>query len=364
MMEFLIHQINLSNTPVLYKDWEELDQFEYMLWDNEKIVRKYKSIISLNIREDIKMKILILNILRDYGGIYVDSDMKMIEMIDNNVLSREFFINEDAGFEFIGCKKGSEVCDKLIEILKDDKKKIENEIKLENKIYICPKYSTMPVSKSYNYYGHGIVYTWKCKKVTTSAPENIERPKEDVSILIINNKKKYNLENLTLCLKSVIDQECILNIELVYINNNKDDSTYIKQLLSTFERQSRFITVKYYEVIKKMTDEEILKWGYNSCSNNIIIKTHIDRMMIPMRIHTQYNLLKNKNIACVVGKSLNCNIINGKVKVTSENKDCISTIALNKNKLPESYKTDNEIYNILNEECLKLDEGLVLIPSE
>lgn len=103
----IIHQIWIGPKPPpsFMAKWKELNsEYEYILWDNERIKDfKIKNIYLYNLYSDheecwnARSDILRYEILEQYGGVYIDADCMPLRPLENRIVDNEFFtcyINE------------------------------------------------------------------------------------------------------------------------------------------------------------------------------------------------------------------------------------------------------------------------------
>lgn len=109
MIPKIIHQIWIGpkTPPSFMHKWKEMNpDYEYMLWDNESIKRldlingRVMRLYRLDNRDcwNGRSNVLRLEILKKYGGIYIDADCDPQRPLDDELLDNDFFvcyINED-----------------------------------------------------------------------------------------------------------------------------------------------------------------------------------------------------------------------------------------------------------------------------
>jgi len=350
MIPKIIHQlwIGPKQPPTKFMDtWKEKNpDFEYIRWNEEEInERKLKLECThrINEMEEIngKADIIRWEILYEYGGVFIDADSICIESIDDTLMKTESF----AGWEHEKLRKGliatgtmgfppkHPLVKNAIELIKKKCVSVRKTQKrawitvgpgLLTKIYNTGRYKSMTIFPSYyflpihctrqEYKGHGKIYAyqeWGSTKQNYDTMNDIDLPlqftppslEQSISILVssFNTKAKY----LQQCLDSIKHQEGYFNMEIIWINDGSDSlhTSILKRALKTFENNSRFTNVIYYENSENKGIGYTLNKGINMCSHEIIIKMDSDDIMVPNRIHKQYKfMMDNKEIQICGGQ--------------------------------------------------------------
>ena len=344
----IIHQLWIGDKPPPTKmmdTWYNMNpEYEYIRWTESLIKEKgIKFVCNKRILEmeeiNGKADIMRWEILYEYGGIFLDADSFCVKPIDDMLQNCVAF----AGWEQEELRKGliatgtmgfppkHPLCKAAIEWI------ISHCVDIKicggagwqtvgpglitalynnghgKDMTIFPSYMFLPVHcTGKTYMGHGVVYAyqeWGSTKQSYDTMNEIELPKHllppqyNVSILIssYDTKAIYIKE----CLKSIMDQEGMFNMEIVWINDgsNKINTIILKRLLDKFIKDTRFTTLIYDENDGNKGIGYTLNKGINMCTHEIIIKMDSDDTMVKNRIDKQFSLLySNPNIKICGGQ--------------------------------------------------------------
>jgi glycosyltransferase involved in cell wall biosynthesis len=126
----------------------------------------------------------------------------------------------------------------------------------------------------------------------------LKTPKQWVSVLICS----YNTCRVFLreCLDSIKAQNGVFGIEVVWINDGSDaeHTAMVEEELALFKRRSRFCKVVYQRTAKNEGVASALNRGIDLCSHDLIFRMDSDDIMVPNRIKTQLDFMK-QNPECV-----------------------------------------------------------------
>lgn len=340
----IIHQIWIGPNPqptnmmITWKD--KHPDFEYILWNEDEFKKRnmvFRCQKRINEIEEWcgKADIMRVEILYNYGGVYIDADSICIEPI--HILLEKYkafatYENEQTRAGLVangnmGFPKEHQLCRDMITHIYNNKvsykdtnnrawkntgplllTKFLNKNKYDN-FSILPSYYFLPVHPSgTNYFGHGKVYAyqeWGSTKQNyhlmdlIKLPSHFKEPSDKVSILIssLNTKAAYIKD----CLNSIINQNGHIFFEIIWINDGSDEihTKILKQMLDDFENTTRFIKIVYSENDVNKGLGYSLNRGVNLCNNEIILRMDSDDIMFPDRIIKQFNYM-NSNKECVL----------------------------------------------------------------
>jgi GT2 family glycosyltransferase len=349
MIPKIIHQIWIGplEMPInLMNTWKDKHpDFEYILWTETEIInRNLKSLCQKQIHQikeiNGKADILRWEILYQYGGYFVDADSFCIEPFDSTFENNTGF----AGYEneqnrkgivatgTMGFVKNHPLCRDIIKTISNDSLRelincspawysvgpglITRILNTGNykDITIYPSYYFIPIHYTHNSYtGHKRVYAdqhWgtgnNCYSIinTFSVSKVLLKPEEWYSVVITS----YNTNPIYIneCLESIRCQNGYFGIELVWVNDGSDiDNTKLLiERLSIFENKSRFIKCVYIQNSENKGTAKSSNIGINACSNEIIFKMDSDDLMLPNRMITQINFMKENNNAVICGANM------------------------------------------------------------
>jgi len=340
----IIHQIWIGPNPqptnmmITWKD--KHPDFEYILWNEDEFKKRnmvFRCQKRINEIEEWcgKADIMRVEILYNYGGVYIDADSICIEPI--HILLEKYkafatYENEQTRAGLVangnmGFPKEHQLCRDMITHIYNNKvsykdtnnrawkntgplllTKFLNKNKYDN-FSILPSYYFLPVHPSgTNYFGHGKVYAyqeWGSTKQNyhlmdlIKLPSHFKEPSDKVSILIssLNTKAAYIKD----CLNSIINQNGHIFFEIIWINDGSDEihTKILKQMLDDFENTTRFIKIVYSENDVNKGLGYSLNRGVNLSNNEIILRMDSDDIMFPDRIIKQFNYM-NSNKECVL----------------------------------------------------------------
>jgi len=345
----IIHQIWIGPKPMPSKFMEtwkiKNPDYEYICWTEEKIKElkftfKCQKIIDIVDLYHGKADIMRLEILKKYGGIYLDADSICVEPLgdvfinnkafatyENEKMRGDLVANGNMGFvpDYPLCNDAiNYILDTtnlehiltnppwvslgpglLTSLLKTDKYK---------DFVVYPSFTFLPLHfTGEKYEGHKKVYAyqeWGSTKQhyetmnEIKLPDEYEMPNEGVSILIssYNTKHIYVAE----CLESIKNQNGHFGIEVVWINDgsNELNSKLLELELKKFQSNTRFTDVKYIKMEENKGISYCLNTGVDLCSHDIIIKMDSDDIMFPDRIKTQLLFMKEKSDCVMCGSNI------------------------------------------------------------
>ena len=367
MIPKIIHQIWIGpKTPPtkFMNTWKEKNpEFTYIRWNEEEIKTR---LLKLRCKEKIqeieemcgKADILRLEILYEYGGIYIDADSICIEPIDDLLMNTKAF----ASYEHEEIRKGlisngtigfppkHPLIKKALEWIENNDVSQKKTGKrawmtvgptLLTKMYnsglfkdvtIFPSYFFIPIHyTNREYKGHGKVYAyqeWGSSKQNYSIMNNIKLPEQfnnpDFSITILMPFYNGNAIHLKQCIESIKHQEGCFYIDLIVVNDGSNNlSTQIlKKMLDNLQQTSRWINIHYVENETNMGLGYSLNKGVVLSNNEYIFRMDSDDIMITNRIMKQLEFMTINKDECVLcgtqikmfeskdGDNNNFNIIN------------------------------------------------------
>jgi hypothetical protein len=351
MIPKIIHQIWIGPNPAPTKfmnTWKDKNpDFEYIRWNEEEIKKKQHIFSCKNRVNEIEeicgqADIIRWEILYEYGGIYIDADSICIEPIDDILMNTICF----SGWEQEQIRSGliaigtmgfppkHPLLKQMIEWIKNNPVSFRETKKrawltvgptlltnfynsnnaFKKEITIFPSYTFLPIHcTGLEYNGHGKIYAhqeWGSTKKSYSNMNNLflppqflpPPPENSISVLVssYNTKAIYIKE----CLDSIKYQQGYFNIELVWINDGSSElnTKLLKELLSQFEKTTRFIKVVYNENEGNKGLGYSLNKGVNLCNNELIMRMDSDDIMFSNRLQKQIEFM-NINKDCVLSGS-------------------------------------------------------------
>lgn len=394
----IIHQIWIGPHPKptnMLNTWKDKHpDFEYILWDEEEIKKRNIKFICQHRIDEMeewcgKADIMRMEILYNYGGIYIDADSFCIEPIDGLLEKHNAF----AAYENEQVRPGlvangnmafpshHPLCKAAITLIfhnkvsfRDTKRRawmntgpmlLTNLLKASNfnDVNILPSYYFLPLHcTGLRYAGHSKVYAyqeWGSTKQNyhimnkIELPNDFKEPTDWVSVLIssYNTKHSYICE----CLASIRKQNGHFGMEIIWINDGSDElsTKLLEKTLKEYENLMRFTKFVYKKWDKNMGLVYSLNEGILLCSHELIIRFDSDDIMMPNRITNQINFMKN-NPDCVI---CGTNIQFFKVK---DNKKIMTTTTNHQSVLTwEQYKKSKSHW-IANHPTLCLKKSAVL----
>ena len=344
MIPKIIHQlwIGPQTSPIIHmQTWKDKHpQFEYIFWNEIEIERRLltfdcQSKIDNMSEYNGKSDIMRWEILHKYGGYFIDADSICIEPFDDyfdNQTAFATFENEIVRTELIatgtmGFVPNHPLCKDAIEFINsieyDEMHKLVSAWGtvgpgLLTRLLKTGKYTDFAVYPSHcflpihftgvSYNGHKKIYAHQLWGTANNnydtmnsivLPSLLNIPAVWVSILIpsYNTNKLYIQE----CLESIKCQEGEFGIELVWVNDGSsvDDSVVLEKELNLFLKRTRFCKLVYLKQNVRRGVSYSLHNGLKMCSNDIIFRMDSDDIMLPNRIHTQLNFMRN-NPNCVL----------------------------------------------------------------
>jgi len=367
----IIHQIWIGPKPRPSKfmdTWKtKHPEFTYILWTEDEMRRrglKLKCWKQINTMSEIcgKVDIIRLEILYQYGGIYIDADSICIEPFDDIILNAKAF----AGYEnehvrknlvatgTLGFPPKHPLCFDAIQWILHNNVSVEETGKrawmltgpgLITRLLQTPSSNALALSMRNNnngsqqptkypdvtifpshfflpihhtglvYNGHDKVYAyqeWGSTKQNydmmneIDLPNILTPPSPDnwVSVLV----SSYNTDSIYIyeCLESIKLQQGYFGIELVWVNDgsNEKNTTILTKLLQYFENTTRFCKLVYINLDKNVGIGACLNEGILKCSNELIYKMDSDDIMTPYRIAKQLKFMKMTPECVICGSNI------------------------------------------------------------
>ena len=339
----IIHQLWIGPKPAplsMMNTWKEKHpDYEYIFWNESEIQKRglrfaCQSRIDLIDEWNGKADIMRWEILYHMGGYFIDADSICIEPFDSYFDGKTAF----ATFENETVRKGLVATGTMGFIPKhplcrDILRWISSPDSLDSitrlkawgsvgpgaltrflntgnypDVSVYPSHCFLPIHFTGTLYvGHKKVYAYQAWGATNDSystmndaelPPMLKTPKQWVSVLICS----YNTCRVFLreCLDSIKAQNGIFGIEVVWINDGSDaeHTAMVEEELALFERRSRFCKVVYQRTAKNEGVASALNRGIDLCSHDLIFRMDSDDIMVPNRIKTQLDFMK-QNPECV-----------------------------------------------------------------
>ena len=344
MIPRIIHQIWIGPkpSPTKFMDtWKEKNpEFTYIRWNEEELETRLLKLQCTNKIDEIeelcgKADIIRLEILYNYGGIYIDADSICIEPIDEMLMQTKAF----ASYEHEELRKGlisngtmgfppkHPLIKRAIEWIQSNDISMKKTGKrswqtvgpvlLTNlcntgyykDITIFPSYFFLPIHYTgKEYKGHGKVYAyqeWGSSKQnyeimnTIKLPYQFYKPVQTITMLI--PFYNVNASHLKQCFESIKHQEGLFVIDLIIVNDGSTDlsTSILKKMLTNLQNSCRWINIQYIENDQNMGLGYSLHKGVLMSKNEIIFRMDADDIMITNRIKTQLQFMEN-NMDCVL----------------------------------------------------------------
>jgi glycosyltransferase involved in cell wall biosynthesis len=336
MIPKIIHQIWIGPKPAPTKfmdTWKDKNpEFTYIRWNEEEIktrLLKLRCIEKIQEIEEMcgKADILRLEILYQYGGIYIDADSICIEPIDDLLMNTKAF----ASYEHEEIRKGlisngtigfpakHPLLKKALDWIENNEVSQKKTGKrawmtvgptLLTKMYntglfkdvtIFPSYFFIPIHyTNREYKGHGKIYAyqeWGSSKQNYEVMNKIRLPEQfnnpDFSITILMPFYNGNAVHLKQCFESIKHQEGCFYIDFIIINDGSDkiSTQILKKMLDNLQQTSRWINIHYVENEKNMGLGYSLNKGVVLSNNEFIFRMDSDDIMITNRIMKQLEFM-------------------------------------------------------------------------
>ena len=346
----IIHQLWIGPKPApvkLMDTWKNMNpEFVYVRWTEAKIEEMnfhFKCQNRIDEMKEIngKADIMRWEILREYGGIFIDADSFCIKPIDDELLNTQAFagweqetlrpgliatvamgfppdhlvpnsaiqwtINNSVDHNICGLPAWRTVGPGLVTRVYNENSDVRKNMTIFSSNYFLPVHCT---GKIYN--GHGKVYAhqeWGSTKQSyekmhlIEVPDFLKTPTISVSVLVpCFNVKAVHVKE---CIHSIQEQVGNFNIELVWIDDGSAEfsKTIIKKMLDKFILETRNTTLVYYEHENGENKGlgTTLKKGVELCSNELIFRMDADDIMMHDRIHKQLVFFQKNPTAVLCG---------------------------------------------------------------
>lgn len=369
----ILHQIWIgpkSPPTILMKTWEDKHpDFEYILWTEDELLRREMELTCIYQIDTIneingKADIIRWEILKKYGGVFVDADTICIEPIDEYFMCKSGFAcfeNENirgalVATTYMGFTPNHPVCTDIVKWISESDEAQYNIKNLRawgsvgpalltrfldtGKYRSCfsvfPSHCLLPVHFTGDIYmGHEKVYAyheWGTAKGNYANMNNITIPYEftesvadyRVSILIYGkNVPKFHVRE---CLNSIMCQSGSFGIEVIWTDGGSDDEhlMFLEFELDRFNSRTRFCSSILDTIYTDRSKSACLNSGVNLCTCEFIMRADASDVMVIPRI--------SKQLGTMIG-------------FTGRN---ISGCGVNSNEFKNINKTDMTIKNIIN----------------
>uniref|UniRef100_A0A6C0E1W1 Glycosyltransferase 2-like domain-containing protein n=1 Tax=viral metagenome TaxID=1070528 RepID=A0A6C0E1W1_9ZZZZ len=347
----IIHQLWIGHHPApikLMNTWKEKHpDFEYIYWNEHEFQRRNFYFTCQDKIDDIeeihgKADIMRLEILYEYGGIYLDADSICIEPIDEELLSKSCF----AGWEqetirpgliangTMGFPKNHPLVKAAIEWIKTNEVSKKStglsawqtvgpllltrmyNTGLFPDFHVFPSYTFIPIHfTGIQYNGHGKVYAFQAWGSTLKSydsmnnilvPSELLTPSKENGVTILIPSYNTSPDYITECLDSIKDQVGYFNIELIWINDGSDNihTESLKKILDHFLKTTRFTKVIYCENDTTRGLGYTLHKGVDMASYELIFRMDSDDIMVGNRIITQAEYMNNNKDVVICGTQI------------------------------------------------------------
>jgi mannosyltransferase OCH1-like enzyme len=349
----IIHQLWIGDKPMptkLMDTWSKTHpDFTYILWTEAEFKRRnftFRCQQQINIMSEIcgKADIMRWEILYHFGGVFIDADSICIEPLDSHIMCKKAFASYEnevtrqglIAVGTMGFYPNHPLCKHAIQWILTHNMSVENTgkrawcltgpILLTNLVQkymykdltLFPSYYFLPVHYLHNtpvYKGHHKVYAHQEWGSTYKNYDNmnfavlpkhllVPEPNEWVSILIAS----YNTNHayITECIKSIQAQQGHIGFEVVWINDgsNENNSVLLERELDKMIKQSRFIQLSYKKMQENCGLSACLNIGLQMATHEIIIRMDSDDIMMPHRIQTQLNFLRDNDDCVMCGSNM------------------------------------------------------------
>lgn len=347
----IIHQLWIGDKPPpieMMDSWKDMNpDFEYIRWTEDEIrdrgikfkcKNRIRDMSEINGQADIMR----WEILYEYGGVFIDADSFCINPLDDHLLETKAF----AGWEHEKLRNGLVATGTMGFPPKHHLPLaainwiLEHDISFKktklaawqsvgpglltrlyktgeyNDMTIFPSYYFLPVHCTGNVYkGHGMVYAyqeWGSTKKSYKNMHLVKVPKfllptaVSISLLIPN----YNTKAVYIraCLESILRQEGVFNIELVWIDDGSSElnKTITKKMLDRLITESRNITLSYHENDENKGLGYTLNRGVELCTNELIMRMDADDIMVDDRMGKQYTFIMQDPTIMICGTQMKC----------------------------------------------------------
>ena len=349
MIPKILHQLWIGPHPAplsMMATWKDKHpHYEYILWTESEIQRRgmvftCQPVIDFMDELNGKADIMRWEILYKFGGYFVDADSICIHPFDSYFGSKKAFAtfeNESIRRGLVatgtmGFVPGHALCRDIIAwISSPESLQTIATVKawgavgpglltrfLDTGNYpdfsVYPSHCFLPIHFTGNTYtGHKKVYAYQAWGATNDSystmnemelPAILREPASWVSVLICS----FNTERIFIreCLDSIRSQNGVFGIEVVWVNDGSDvDRTEeLETELAFFMERSRFCRVVYERLDVNSGVAAALNRGIDLCSSNIIFRMDSDDIMVPNRLKTQLEFMRNKKDCVCCGANM------------------------------------------------------------
>jgi len=345
----IIHQLWIGPKPAPTKfmaTWlTKHPDFEYRFWTEPDLTKLYTTGTIATLSGELTLRLELIDkiqsieeingkadiirweILKAYGGVFLDADSICIEAFDDTIMNTTAF----AGYENELVRKGlvatgtmgfppaHPLCVTACEWIRTNHVSQQRTRKMAwqtvgpqlltnllnsgtyKDVTIFPSWFFLPIHcTKTEYTGHAKVYAyqeWGSTKKnydimnTIDLPAQFAEPVLWVSVLVssYNTKHKYVQE----CLDSIKAQEGHFGIELVWVNDGSTElsTRLLEKALEQFRLTTRFTRVVSLRMPTNKGISYCLNQGILACTQELIVKHDSDDLMIPSRIRKQLEFL-------------------------------------------------------------------------
>ena len=348
----ILHQMWIGPKPMpqsMMRTWREKHpDFEYIVWTEDEIAKRqmtFQCAEAIHLIPELcgKVDIMRWEILYQYGGIFIDADSICIHPLDDVILrdtttafaayENETLRKDLVAVGTMGFTPRHPICQYAIQWIRDNTyTEITSVCRAwktvgptlltraldavpNHQVTVLPSFTFLPIHHTgVRYQGHRKVYAyqeWGSTKnnydylsLLATLPREIREQPLWVSVLITSqNRKQRYLED---CLQSILNQLGDFSIEIVWINDNSDETHthLLKTTLQAALKQSRFITIKTKRNKPGRGFIHALNEGLRLCSHEYVFKMDSDDIMHAMRMFKQLEYMMSHPECPVCGTNV------------------------------------------------------------
>lgn len=341
----IIHQIWIGNKPApkkIMETWKNKHpDFEYIFWNEQEIINRNLDLQcqdKINMINEIngKADIIRWEILYQYGGIFIDADSICLEPFDDYFMCKKAF----ASYENEQVRKGlvatgtlgfypkHPLCRDIIDWIKSDDSTtfIQNYRAwysvgpgvltrfLNSGNYpdfsVFPSHVFLPVHfEGDPYVGHKKIYAHQywgtnyelydsdyfSQDSLFELPESLKTPEKWVSLFLYTDENS-DVSKIKECLDSIKYQRGRFCIEVLWMDFRSIESRENKQLLESFERNTRFTKITYHRFLQQnqTTNQDYIKIGMMLMNGDFMFSLDINKQIPPNAIQRQIDFFSKK----------------------------------------------------------------------
>jgi len=330
----------------LLRTWKEKHpDFEYILWNEAEIAKRgivFETQVQIDAIQEIngKADIMRWEILRNYGGVFVDADSICIEPFDDYFMQKTAFATYENETErkglvatgTMGFVPQYAMCRDIVNIIKSGT--LDDNIAAFRAWYsVGPalltdmlktgKYRDFAVFPSHcflphhftgpKYEGHRKIYgyqEWGTAKSSYDTMNDVVLPKDllypDRWVSVLVTSYNTDAHHLKECLDSIKDQKGHFGIELVWIDDGSSTEylTILNAALTDFKEKTRFTKIIYEKNATNLGAGASSNRGVLLCSHELIFRMDSDDIMMPNRIAVQMAFMDKMPDCAICGAAV------------------------------------------------------------